>query len=182
MRQFSSEGGTLVYRRFGRGPAFPVTEEQVADFLQRYMRETRIARLALLVTTIVLGGGAGPLMAQLPFTPGETAIVLGIVIPVVLLIAAFVVADLRNQSRPERELSVRAPVASAIDADEWSRAQLRQAPWPNFIILPLASAFVVWALRDLVDPLTGWGRLIWLFPAAAIALAVTQGLRKLRAG
>ena len=170
----------LVYRRHGRGPAFRVSEEQAQDFLDRYMRRTRIARLTLFLATIALGGGGAVLLAQADSVPGEGTIAAWAIGMVVLLVGVFVWAEMRNQAYPARELAGSAPVSSAIDKDEWSRTQLEAVPWFNFAILPIMGLFIVWAFRDEVDPLSGWGRAMWLVPAAMATLAGIQAVRKWR--
>jgi hypothetical protein len=180
MRQFLRENGILVYRRHGRGPAYRVNDGQVQDFLDRYMRRTRISRLALLLATIALGGGGAVVLAQLGSTPGEGMIAAWAVGLVILLVGVFVWAEMRSLTSPERELANTAPVAPAIDRDEWTRSQLQKVPWINFAILPAMGLFIVWAFREDVHPSQGWGRLIWLIPAAMTALAGVQAVRKWR--
>lgn len=180
MRQFVEEDGRLVYRRHGRGPAYPVTDMQVEDFLNQYMRRTRIARLSLFLATIVAGGGGALMLAEVDPMPSDGVITAFAVCLIVVLVGVFVWAELRSQTQPERDLSRITPAAPAIDADEWNRRQLEAVPWINFAIPPLMGLFIVWAFRDDVDSLSGWGRLIWLIPIAATALAVVQATRKWR--
>jgi hypothetical protein len=179
-RQFLEENGTLVYRRHGRGPAYQVTDEQVQSFVDEYMRRTRIARLSLFLATIVLGGGGALLLADVQPLPSDGMIAAWAIGLVVVLVGAFVWAELRSQTSPERVLGGSAPISAEIDNDEWTRRQLEAVPWINFVILPLVGLFIVWAFRDDVDAFGGWGRLIWLVPIAMTMLALVQGLRKWR--
>jgi hypothetical protein len=180
MRQFVEESGALVYRRHGRGPAYRVTQQQAQDFLDQYMRHTRISRIVLFLATVALGGGGALLLAQAEPPPGDETIAAWGGGLVVLLVGLFVWAELHSQTSPARELAATAPVAPAIDRDEWTRTQLEAVPWFNFAILPFMGLFVVWALRDEIGPLHGWGRAIWLVPLAFAVLASVQALRKWR--
>ena len=180
MNQFVREGDGLVYRRHGRGAAYRVTESQAQEFLDQYMRRTRVARVVLFLATIALGGGGALLLTLADPLPSNGSIAAWSVGLVAVLVSVFVWAEMRSQILPERELAQTAPVGPAIDKDEWTRAQLEQVPWINLAILPLMGFFIVWAFRGEVDLYAGWGRVMWLIPAACVLLASVQAVRKWR--
>lgn len=181
MRQFAQESGVLVYRRHGKGAAYRVTEQETADFLARYTRRTRLHRLALVLATVALGVGGALLIDAVRWQPGDAVLAASIIGAVLVLVAAFVWLEMRSLTLPDRVLAARrAPISSALDAREWSRAQLAKAPWINFLIVPLVGFYLPWALNDQVDVMHGWGRLVWLFPLGFVLLAGIQGWRKWR--
>jgi hypothetical protein len=181
MRQFSEEDGALVYRRHGSGPAFRVNQDEVSAFLDTYMRRTRIYRAGMIVLTFGIMGGGVFLLDAIGAHPSEKALTIGIIALITFLVAGYVYLEMRNMTSPDRVLSARrTPVSAAYDSGQWSRTQLEKAPWINFSILPLAGLYIVWALRDEVDSMHGWGRLIWLAPLAFTLLAAIQAWRKWR--
>lgn len=182
MRQFIPDEEGLVYRRHGYGPAYRVTEEQAGDFLAQYMRATRRARAVLLFLTLSAGAASGLLLAQAAASASDAPFAIFAIANVLVLVGGYVWTDLRNQSRPDRELSAGSlSTAPPLEEREWMHAQLAKVPWIHFAGLPLVGLFVVWALRGSIDPFAGWGRLIWLVPAALFLLAASQAGLKWRA-
>jgi hypothetical protein len=181
MRQFSEESGRLVYRRNGSGPAYAITENQQAEWLDRYVSRSRLHRGLLLVVTLALFGLLAVVLETTGYEPPTAVMAIGSIAAVAILVGTFTWFELRNLHTPARELAGAVPLSDVLDKRDVVRRQLRDIPWINFAIAPAMGLFVVWTFRDDIDPLHGAGLLIWLVPLALATLAGVQAWRKYRA-
>jgi hypothetical protein len=179
-RQFSSESGRLVYRRFGKGPAFAVTGEQQEQFRREYVRGCRIM---LLVGIILMGGpmvGAAYYLVDRGVpdnAPSGALVMIGATIP--SIVAIFWMSFLLVAA-PARQLQDAQPVSPALSRNQYRNRVLSRLDYHHLAALPLLGLGMVWRISRDLDPLHGWGRLSWLIPGSLAVLASVQAYRKYR--
>jgi hypothetical protein len=177
-RQFSREGGRLVYRRFGKGPAFVVSDEQRERFRSEYVRG---CRTMLLIGIALMGGpmaGAAYYLVDRG-VPGPFGflIMIGATIP---SIVAIFWMSFRLVGAPARQLQSAQPLSPALSRDQYSKRVLSRLDYHHLAVLPVLGLGMVWRQSKDLDPLHGWGRLSGLIPASLALLAGVQSYRKYR--
>ena len=180
-RQFGEEGGLLVYRRDGTGTAYRVTQAQRATMIAAYLSDVRKnSRIMYAVIWLVLlGSVVGMLGSGLEPGTAWSWVIIGA--PLVLLTAWFVWANRQAMGRPELQLARTQPVLAApLSGQDKRRKVLSQVSYGQLALSAMAGFVIVLLGADYFDIWAGWGRLVWIVPAAFIALAATQAYRKFR--
>jgi hypothetical protein len=178
-RQFSDEGGILVYRRYGKGTAYRVSEAQREEMTAQYLRDFRKSYLIMIALIwFVLGLSVVFLVASNTEPDDDTFWI--IAPPLVLVTIWYVWRNRRDTLRPERELSRSTPVGPALSRVDAKRKALSQVSYGKLASAPFLGALGVLVMAKHFDPWTGFSRLVWLFPAAITTLAGVQAYRKFR--
>ena len=181
-RQFSEEDGGKVYRRYGKGAGYYISEEQRSEWTDRFRRRQRrpwmyltlglSAVIPMFITLEVL------VFAKAEVEPWRIAA--GTLLVVAPASAWALVASRRAMVEPARELENVAPAFPAYSEAEWRRKCLGEMSWRTLSLAPLAGLLVVWRMSEEFDIWHGWGRLAWLAPAGLLVLSAVQALRKFR--
>jgi hypothetical protein len=182
-RQFGVENGQLVYRRYGKGAAYRVTDEQRSLWKKQYRRRALLAQWGLL-------GGIGLIAIALTWysvstsTDPDSLAVGGTMFgATLLLIIAFFLANKRAMTWPERQLERETPLSTPLDPETARRKFFARLSFRQMAMAPLLAVGLI-ALqrgRAFLDPLHGWGLLGWLFVGGVSLLACLAAYRKWQA-
>ena len=176
--QFGEENGQFVYRRFGKGEAYRITEDYFEELRAAYTRDYRRIYAAFMAGTvaILLASAAG--IAILNVAPDGLGAYSVLAIILAALVALLMYANQRAVTAPARWLERDVPVALPLDPQEHRRRSLSRISYRQLLLAPVLGLVVLFSVSDDVDIWSGAGRLAWLVPAGFTALAAFQAWRK----
>lgn len=174
--QFEQDAHGITYRRYQKGAAFRVTQEERDRFIRQFDRAMSrgfwaVAAVILTVSASVIAlsiRGVSELHEPLLYA------VMG------ALVLAYVWYVHWAWVAPTRALARRTPVASKRSAAEVRQLTFARLSYGQLVLAGLAGAILPLVLAADNDPFIGWSG-IWLAAGAAlVSLAVIQAFRKWR--
>ena len=176
-RQFKEQADrSYIYRRYGKGAPYRITEQQWEDFHAEYSQGFRrlwIGMISYIWLALALG-----VVWLIALDGNETNLLFGMIAMFLPGIAGFVWLNRRLHTAPERALERETPIGAELTREEWRREALSQMSYRNLALAPFVGIFLVISMSDNFDIQAGWGRMIWLVPIGLTAFAAIQAYRK----
>ena len=179
-RQFDEEHGQLVYRRYGKGPAYRVTISQRDELIEGYIRDYRKNHLLMIALLIIVMGGLALGLVLAEADPESTIYWLALIIPILFIASWFVWANHLAVTRPARVFARDVPIAPQLSSTQARRKSLSEISYGMLALSPMFGLLIVFLMSDEFNVWAGWGRSIWAVPIAFTALAAVQAFRKWR--
>lgn len=176
--QFSSDDSGLVYRRWGSGPAYRITESEQDEFQRAFRRTKRLNSLLTFLGLMIIIGGMAVWSTGEHIDPEsrEFSVAMWILLP--LCMGPFLFVYMRSYTAPARELERRVAVAPALNKAERKQQALSKLSYGQLALIPLLPLLLLQGRTYSLDVWHGWGRLWWLLFLGLTGLAVVQAYRK----
>jgi len=164
--QFQMLGSRLVYRRYQRGPAIPVSEAERDAAIEAFVRKATRLCWAILAGTIFILILSVTVAVQISERWSYLAEGCGLA----FVVGVSVVGFRRAWTSSTKSFSGRTPIARELDHDEARRAILSKISWGQLSAGACVTCLVVGGAALKHDLFHGWYRL-WLVGGAAFLMA-----------
>jgi len=178
-KQFAPDGDTFVYRRSQRGAGYRVTAAERDAFVAAYRRRQK-SRYGWFIGLLIVGICASVAVAvMLNIDPEGGPYTLGFIGALIVFVAVFLFAMMRDFTAPARELARRTPTAAALTTDERRHQTLSQLTWQRLGIAALTMLAVPW-MGSRGHPFEGWNKVWVALAGAGLVFVAAQSFRKWR--